>query len=1050
MSTINSINSNIRFSVGSLGIGLYQTIQSAITAAEAAGGGTVFIHPGSYTENLTFTTGTVQLLGFNAGSYISGAVSNVTITGIHTPPAAGILEARNIFFQSATHVFNSAVAGTATIILEQCSVEVDAGYTFNIPNWVGFVAKSLVEDASTDNGVINNTGGAAVQLQNANCGTSSTNPMITSGPVIIKKSEIGCTWNAGTGTSAQCDRAIFNQAIVFSGDASGQFNFCRLIGGSDAAYTHSTTGQVDFSCCIFNSSHVPCIDGAGVGVISVSDITFLDNGTFAALPGLTGQTAWMPSTFGTANQVFTSNGQGICPSFKAPTAGAATTVVAGFNNVLSATDTNVQTALDTLDDFGSAAGNQTVNLYTGAGVKVVTLGSTNTTSSTAINAGTAGLNIGANAVANSINLGTGAASKTITIGNVTTTTAVNINTGTGGTTHTTTNGIYTLATGTGAISISGDAAATTVGIATGAGIKTVTLGSGTTSSTTTVDCGTGGANFGTTNNLHTTTIGTANTNSVSTINSGAGGINLTAANGDVTVRSGSGTIYIGNDAVQHGVIIGNTTGTTSVTVDCGTNGASFGASATAHTTTVGSVTGASATTVQGGSGALNVTATGGALTINSGTGTLAISNDASATTVNIATGGAAKVVTMGNVTGATAVNINTGTAGTTHTTTNGIYTLATGTGTISLGADAVAKTITIGNVTGATGLTLNSGSAGITTGGVYGYNAGSIATIMTVANTGRLGTATLTAGAGISITPAANLLTVAATGSIATSYVAAASGNHTLNANTKSIMIMGFGGGAGGGSGKRSTSTAAGGGGGAAGGSFFFQCPASFFGGGGAAVPYAVGAGGTGGAAQTSDTTNGIVGNAGGVTSFGNIFTGITVSSYGAGGTATSSAGGNYSVNYDCMSNANGVAGGGGSNVNGTTSNITARPYAFATAGGGGAGADSVTMRTGGAGGLIQRPDTAATLLAGGTGGVESGTINGGAGQTGLTLTFAMVGGTGGGGGGGQSAGAVAGIGGNGGFPGGGGGGGGGSLNGTNSGKGGDGAAGALYIIEYL
>ena len=239
MSTINSINSNIRFSVGLLGIGLYQTIQSAITAAEAAGGGTVFIHPGTYTENLTFTTGTVQLLGFNAGSYIPNTASDVTIIGTHIPPIANLCEARNILFQSATDIFASAAAGDATLILEQCSVAVTSGYTFNLPNWIGLIAKSLCEDSSDDNGIINNTGGATVILQNSNCGISSSTVMITSGPVTIKKCEIGCMWNAGTGTTAACDRMIFNQAVVFSGNASGQFNFCRLTGGGNAAYTQA-------------------------------------------------------------------------------------------------------------------------------------------------------------------------------------------------------------------------------------------------------------------------------------------------------------------------------------------------------------------------------------------------------------------------------------------------------------------------------------------------------------------------------------------------------------------------------------------------------------------------------------------------------------------------------------------------------------------------------------------------------------------------------------------------------------------------------------------
>jgi len=75
------------------------------------------------------------------------------------------------------------------------------------------------------------------------------------------------------------------------------------------------------------------------------------------------------------------------------TAALVNTVVTSFNNVLSSADTNVQAALDTLDDFGSGTGNQTVNLYNGAGVKIVALGSINTTSSTAINCGTGGFTL---------------------------------------------------------------------------------------------------------------------------------------------------------------------------------------------------------------------------------------------------------------------------------------------------------------------------------------------------------------------------------------------------------------------------------------------------------------------------------------------------------------------------------------------------------------------------------------------------------------------------------------------------------------------------------
>jgi len=113
------------------------------------------------------------------------------------------------------------------------------------------------------------------------------------------------------------------------------------------------------------------------------------------------------------------------------------TVVTNFNNVLSSADTNVQSALDTLDDFGSGTGNQTVNLYTGAAVKTVTLGSTNTTSATTVQSGSTGLTI----------------------------------------TSATANGPISIVSGTGTIGIATSATNSAVNVGTGAGAKVVTVGS---------------------------------------------------------------------------------------------------------------------------------------------------------------------------------------------------------------------------------------------------------------------------------------------------------------------------------------------------------------------------------------------------------------------------------------------------------------------------------------------------------------------------------------------------------------------------------------------
>lgn len=122
--------------VGPVGAAGYQTIQSAITAANAAGGGVVYIQPGSYTENLTLFSG-VDLYGTPAVSQNQGA--STSITGTHTPPASGHVGFNSICFISTTNVFNSAAAGTTHLVCLNCESAVQNGYFFNLPNWTGIL-----------------------------------------------------------------------------------------------------------------------------------------------------------------------------------------------------------------------------------------------------------------------------------------------------------------------------------------------------------------------------------------------------------------------------------------------------------------------------------------------------------------------------------------------------------------------------------------------------------------------------------------------------------------------------------------------------------------------------------------------------------------------------------------------------------------------------------------------------------------------------------------------------------------------------------------------
>lgn len=299
-----------------------------------------------------------------------------------------------------------------------------------------------------------------------------------------------------------------------------------------------------------------------------------------------------------------------------------------------------------------------------------------------------------------------------------------------------------------------------------------------------------------------------------------------------------------------------------------------------------------------------------------------------------------------------------------------------------------------------------------------------------------------------------------------------ANGTFTKNASTKYIEVICWNGGGGGGSGRQATSgTSGGGSGGAPGGLLVFGGYAALF---GATESVTIGSGGAGGAAQTSANTSGINGTPGGVSAIGNIFYSLA-GSYGSnfnngiGGTAaaTTAGGTNAGWSYPFYPLYNSVfqaVGGSGKLVAGIDGSVfeldTNGKYSFSTyliggPGGGGAGANSVTAYKGGDGADIigfnnQEGSVPDVISAGGAGGIESGTIDGGAGNDAISNTGGRyVAASGGGAGGGQSSGLVAGNGGNGGLPSAGGGGGGGSLNGTNSGTGGDGGRGEVWVIEY-
>lgn len=253
--------------------GAYTTIQSALDAANAAGGGMVWVRPGTYTENLTFYSG-IQISG--------PSEQDVTIIGIHTPPSSGTLNINRMTLESATHIFSSNAVGTTTIIMEDCTVNVTNGYTFNLPNWTGQIQCFNIGNFGTNDGFINNTGGSSVFIFSSGAGNGTVNPMIISGLALFGSGlQISCPIHFVTGASLTSLDCSYTESITFLNNSTGSFYGDSFITGSNVSLTQSSSGAISLSNVSISTSNNPAIAGAGAGTLTLTNVSFLNNSSLA-------------------------------------------------------------------------------------------------------------------------------------------------------------------------------------------------------------------------------------------------------------------------------------------------------------------------------------------------------------------------------------------------------------------------------------------------------------------------------------------------------------------------------------------------------------------------------------------------------------------------------------------------------------------------------------------------------------------------------------------------------------------------------------------------
>lgn len=257
--------------------GTYTTIQSAVTAASGAGGGTVFIRPGTYTENVTLAAN-VNLVGFSTegtgslsgtgrtiinGKLLHNTTGNVTIAnltlktnGTYLLEVSGANDS-SIFLEN---VYFDITDNTAILHSSSGTSEIDIRYSegeITAPG-IAFLTKSSASDFKL------------YWCDIRNIGATATNSTVSAGQLAVRWSRYyqGIT-TSGTGFITGLDSQFdnFGAAVVpltLAGTGTNDsFKNCFINGNSQACCTIAAGSTARFTQCCFETTASPVISGAG-------------------------------------------------------------------------------------------------------------------------------------------------------------------------------------------------------------------------------------------------------------------------------------------------------------------------------------------------------------------------------------------------------------------------------------------------------------------------------------------------------------------------------------------------------------------------------------------------------------------------------------------------------------------------------------------------------------------------------------------------------------------------------------------------------------------
>lgn len=289
----------------------YTTIATAYAAAVATGvRQTVFIQPGTYTENLTLT-GLVNLCAFQSDASFN-QTGNVIISGTLSMATAGTVTVSGIQLQTNSANLLSITGSSATIVnLFNCNLNCTntTGISFTTSNTAALINVFNCSGNIGTTGIslysMSSTGNLRFKSCNfTNSGASTTASSNSSGSVTLFSSFFASplsTSSSGTITLnySQVDSSAQNAtAITTAGTGVSGSNYSRLLSGSASAVSIGSGTIFNLQTPTIDSKNTNAITGAGTYTIlnpnfvnTSHNVNTTTQGSSGAVYGLTQGTA---------------------------------------------------------------------------------------------------------------------------------------------------------------------------------------------------------------------------------------------------------------------------------------------------------------------------------------------------------------------------------------------------------------------------------------------------------------------------------------------------------------------------------------------------------------------------------------------------------------------------------------------------------------------------------------------------------------------------------------------------------------------------------------